>query len=141
MISSNAVTIILMFAIILIIGGAILIAIVMRGGKKIDQDKYRSYWLKIENSLQRDQEASYHLAILNADKLLDSAMKDLGYKGTTAGERLKIASRVFSNLNAVWAAHKLRNRIAHEPDVKIDYVTTRRALASFKKALKDIGAI
>ena len=129
MISSNAVTIILMFAIILIIGGAILIAIVMRGGKKIDQDKYRSYWLKIENSLQRDQEASYHLAILNADKLLDSAMKDLGYKG------------VFSNLNAVWAAHKLRNRIAHEPDVKIDYVTTRRALASFKKALKDIGAI
>ena len=52
MISSNAVTIILMFAIILIIGGAILIAIVMRGGKKIDQDKYRSYWLKIENSLQ-----------------------------------------------------------------------------------------
>ena len=85
MISSNAVTIILMFAIILIIGGAILIAIVMRGGKKIDQDKYRSYWLKIENSLQRDQEASYHLAILNADKLLDSAMKDLVYKGTTAG--------------------------------------------------------
>ena len=43
----------------LIIGGAILIAIVMHGSKKIDQDKYRSYWLKIENSLQRDQEASY----------------------------------------------------------------------------------
>lgn len=141
MVSSSAVVIILMFAIILVIGGAILLAIVMGGGHKINQDKYRSYWLKIENSLKKDQEASYHMAILNADKLLDNAMKESGFRGDTMGERLKRSGSRFSNLNAVWAAHKLRNRIAHEPEVRIDYMTARRALASFKKALKDIGAI
>ncbi len=138
---SSSTMIILMFAIVLVIGGALLLVIVMRGGHKIDQDKYRSRWLKIENSLKNGQEASYHLAILNADKLLDNAMRELGYKGDTMGERLKRSRGNFKNLNAVWAAHKLRNQIAHEPDVKIDYVTARRALASFKKALKDIGAI
>jgi len=47
----------------------------------------------------------------------------------------------WSNANNVWTAHKLRNQIAHEPDVRLDYDGARRALTAFKQALKDIGAI
>ncbi len=130
------------FAAILIVAGLILVVIVYtKGGSQLNQEKYRTKWLTIERSLTKDQPASYHLSVLNADKLLDHALKESGYKGKTMGERLKGAGGKFSNRNAVWASHKLRNQIAHEPDVQVKYDTARRALASFKQALKDVGAI
>ncbi len=138
---NNGTLSVLLFATLLIVGGVILLAIVTRGQRQLNKEEYRTKWLRIESSLKKNNESSYHLAILNADKLLDAALKELRYKGQTMGERLKSASAAFSNKNAVWSAHKLRNRIAHETDVKIDYTNARRALASFKQSLKDIGAI
>ena len=41
----------------------------------------------------------------------------------------------------IWFAHKLRNRIAHDTDVNVGLVATKRALFIFKKALKELGAI
>ena len=111
------------------------------GGRQLNVERYRSQWLEIEGSLSQKQPASYQMAILNADKLLDRALRERGYRGNTMGERLKTAGSAFGNINAVWAAHKLRNRIAHETDVNITYTTARRALATFKQALKDLGAI
>ncbi|MDB5176863.1 MAG: hypothetical protein JWN75_531 [Candidatus Saccharibacteria bacterium] len=111
-----------------------------RGGG-LDVDKYRVRWLAIEQSLVRDNEPSYHMAILNADKLLDQALKDRGTRGTTMGERLKSARDSLPHRNDVWTAHKLRNQVAHEPDVKISYDQARRALSGFKHGLKDLGAI
>jgi hypothetical protein len=54
---------------------------------------------------------------------------------------MKIAKDTWSNANAVWTAHKLRNQIAHEPGVTVTYEDARQALGAFKQALKDIGAI
>lgn len=139
---TSSVALLLFFAVVLILGGAILLAIIMRSGDHaLDKEKFRSQWLAIESSLKKDQEASYHLAVLNADKLLDTALRQSGVKGTTMGERLKFGGQRLSQRDAVWAAHKLRNQIAHEPDVKVNYMAARRALASFKQALKDVGAI
>lgn len=141
MVNSN-IALLAFFAAILIVAGLILVVIVYtKGGRQLNQDKYRSKWLSIERSLVRDQVASYHLSVLDADKLLDYALKEAGYKGNTMGERLKSATPRLSNRNATWSAHKLRNQIAHEPDVQVKYDTARRALASFKQALKDVGAI
>ena len=47
----------------------------------------------------------------------------------------------FSNLNAVWRAHKLRNAIAHEAGFEVSYKQAFNALAIYKEALKDLGAI
>ncbi len=136
------ISLLVFFAAILIVGGLVLVIITYtKGGGQLNQDKYRTKWLTIERSLVRDQIASYHLSVLNADKLLDQSLKESGSKGNTMGERLKSSSSRLSNRNAVWAAHKLRNQIAHEPDVEVSYDTARRALASFKQALKDVGAI
>ncbi len=130
------------FAAIIIIGVALfaLITLSKRGGG-LDVERYRVRWLAIEQSLVRDNEASYHLAILNADKLVDNALKDRGTRGKTMGERMKAANKSFSRRDALWSAHKARNRIAHESDVKISYDDARRALGGFKQALKDLGAI
>lgn len=136
-------SIIFLFAAVLIVG-ALLFAVInftRRGAAHLDVDKYRSRWLAIEQSLQREQPTSSHMAVLNADKLVDHALKERGYGGQTMGERMKSAKAIWSNRNAIWEAHKLRNQIAHEPDVAVSYDAARRALAGFKQALKDLGAI
>lgn len=132
----------ILFAAIVIIGIILLVIITMtrKGPTGLKKDEFRSKWLRIENSLS-ENESSRHLSILNADKLLDDALKARGYKGDTMGERLKSARPKLSNNNAVWAAHKLRNQIAHESDVFIKPETARHALAAFKVALKDVGAL
>ena len=135
-------SLIFLFAAILIVG-VLLFAVITfskRGGG-LDVEKYRMRWLAVEQSLVRDNESSYHLAVLNADKLVDQALKDKGFHGQTMGERLKAAKDKLSKRNDIWEAHKLRNKIAHEPDVRVSYDQSRKALAGFKQALKDLGAI
>lgn len=108
---------------------------------QLNVEKYRRKWLEIERLPGRDNQQGCHYAIIEADKLLDIAMREKGVRGDTMGERLKTAKDVWSDRNAVWTAHKLRNQLVHEADVKVDYNNTRRALADFKRALKDMGAI
>lgn len=134
----------LAFAVGIVVVGILLIvvmAISKKGPGRLDMEKYRKRWLTIEQQLMKEQPHSYHLAILNADKLLDHALKERGVKGQTMGERMKNMQSAWSNANAVWGAHKLRNQIAHEQDVHISYDDARRALANFKQALRDVGAI
>ena len=112
-----------------------------QGTSALQVEKYRKKWLEIEQVVKKDDQRSCQFAIIEADKLLDIAMKEKGLRGETMGERLKTAKDSLTDRNAVWGAHKLRNQIVHEADVKVDYNSTRRALAGFKKALKDLGAI
>ncbi len=107
----------------------------------VDKQKYQSRWLEIEKKLQGGDLDSRFMAILSADKLLDQALKETGSRGSTMGERMKARQSAWSNANAVWAAHKLRNQIAHDENVSVSEETARRALASFKKALRDLGAM
>ena len=107
----------------------------------IDKEKYQSRWLEIEHCLNPGSRDSQYMAILKADKLLDQVLRDTGSRGQTMGERMKSRQNAWSNANAVWAAHKIRNQIAHDENVQLSETTVRRALASFKQALKDLGAM
>lgn len=135
-------SLIVLFAAVIVVA-VLLFALITFGkrGGRLDVEKYRVRWLAIEQSLQRDNEPSYHLAVLNADKLVDQALKDKGFKGQTMGDRLKDAKTALAHRNDVWEAHKLRNKIAHEPDVRVSYEQARHALNGFKHTLKDLGAI
>lgn len=135
---------IIFFLAAIFVFGAILFAVISltkRGPKNLDVEKYRSRWMTIEQQLKRDEISTYHMCVLSADSLLDHALKERGIAGETMGERMKAMKKQWSNANNVWSAHKLRNQIAHEPDVKLSYDNARRALQSFKQALKDVGAI
>ena len=136
-------SVLLFFAAILIVAALLFaaMAVTKRGTDHLDRDKYRSRWMGIEQKFERDNAATFPLAVIYADKLVDAALRERGFKGETMGERMKNAASTWSNANAIWSAHKLRNRIAHEADAEVKYDETRRALASFKQALKDLGAI
>lgn len=128
---------------IVAVGLLMLVAMTLTGKRShtFNVEEYQTKWLQIENGLVRDDPRTYSMAVLNADKLLDKALSEMGVSGKTMGERMKKASDRFENPNAVWGAHKLRNQIAHENDFDIDYGQASRALAGFKQALKNLGAI
>lgn len=135
--------VVFILAAILIIAALLFLVIILtkKSPARLDVERYRIDWLKIEQKLQRDDVSSYHLSVLNGDKLVDRALKERGVRGATMGERMKNNKDVWTSRNNVWEAHKLRNRIAHESDVSVGYDEARRALAGFKQALKDLGAI
>jgi len=128
---------------ILIFGGIlfVVISLAKNSPRSLDQNKFRSRWMEIESQLKRDEKHSYTVCILNADKLLDQALRDRGLSGKTMAERMKQYQGKWSNGNGVWAAHKLRNRLAHETDARVDYDRARQALIAYKQGLKDVGAI
>lgn len=134
--------ILIMFISVIVIGIVLLIFISLtrRGGKTLDQEKYRSRWLAITQSAGSTPE-TWQFAIMNADKLLDTALKERGVAGTTLGERLKNAKPYVNNIDSVWRAHKLRNRIAHDDGVKVSQRQAAEALKIFKRALTDLGAL
>lgn len=136
-------TIFFMLAGILVFAGIVLWLMfrLHHNSSELDVEKYRKRWLEIERLVTRDDHRSCQFAIIEADKLLDIAMKEKSIRGDTMGERLKTAKDGWSDRNAIWTAHKLRNQIVHEADVKVGYDAARRALAGFKQALKDLGAI
>jgi|CXWL01.1.fsa_nt_gi hypothetical protein len=113
------------------------IAILFHRKKRLsagEMKKIQSLWKEIESMAGGHPEQ----AILKADKLLDFALGKAGYKGSL-GEKLKKSEAIFSDINAIWSAHKLRNRIAHDVDIKINQQQTTQALKNFKKALSDLG--
>lgn len=134
----------LLFAVAILIAAGLLFLVIHLTkpyAPALNKEKYQKNWLKIENSLNKENPASWHLALINGDKLVDTALRELQVKGQTMGERLKAAKDKFSSPNSIWHAHKLRNVVAHEHDAEINFDQTRRAMNSFKQALKDLGAI
>lgn len=135
-------SIIFMFAAVIIVGAMLfgIIGLTKQGKKYLNVDHYRIKWLDIERRLKSDEPSSFKLCVMDADSLLDKALKERGFRGQTMGERLKSATKSLSNTRGVWLAHKLRNQIAHE-DILVSYDQSRTALSGFKQALKDLGAI
>lgn len=91
----------------------------------------QSSWKRIIR--QKDQRHS----IMDADKLLDYALFQYGMKGSL-GSKLKKSTSRFKDINAVWAAHKIRNNIAHQMNYKVTERVYKKAMMSFKQAFKDL---
>lgn len=129
----------LVYIIVGVIGFAILIVIfvaIKRLKKKItkkEKDFYRQKWQEVKND--RDLKN----AVMSADKLLEMLLRRKSYHGTL-GEMLKQGKKEFSDLNGIWFAHKIRNKLAHELDYQPSFAEARKALNCFQKALQDLGA-
>lgn len=107
----------------------------------LDQKAIKKEWQKIENLLDSNNEANYKLAILEADKLLDEVLKQMGFGGSTLAERLKVASAKFTKLRQVWSAHKIRNLLVHQTNYHLSFSEAKRSIKNFKKALRELGIL
>ena len=96
-------------------------------------------WAEAARGIESANPADWNLALIRADAVFDAVLKDVGIGGDTLGERLAGMDRTkLRSLDAVWEAHKLRNRIAHETGQVLAHDDARRAVAAFEKALREL---
>jgi hypothetical protein len=106
----------------------------------ISKKRAQGSWHAIQEHFYRGSESDLKVAILEADKLLNDALREAGIMGIQLGDRLKKANnRQIPNLNELWQAHKLRNQIAHEPNFRLKRDLAERALNTYETALKNLG--
>lgn len=105
--------------------------------------------LKVKDFTQQWSELQKHcatrktwpLAIIEADKLLEKALKTKRYKGKTTGERLVAAQHELTDNETVWFAHKFASKIAGEDVRKLKKNEVLKSLSGFREALRDLGAL
>ena len=103
------------------------------------KDYFENQWIQLLTRVKSPE--GMILAVIDADKLLDEALKRRRFRGKTTGERLVAAQRLISDNDAVWYAHKLRNRLVHEPNIRLKKSEAQSALAGFRQGLRDLGAL
>ncbi|MBU1255438.1 hypothetical protein KKE74_01480 [Patescibacteria group bacterium] len=98
-------------------------------------------WQIVLDKLESVEKDSYKMAVIEADKIFDDIIKRIGYKGDDMGERLKqINPAQIANIDEIWQAHKLRNRLVHEPGFQINQFQAKRSIEIYQRAMEDLGA-
>ncbi len=93
----------------------------------------------IEKALQKAVSQSDPVRrVLAVDAVLDLALTELGFVGSL-GDKLKKAGPRMPTIQAVWEAHKLRNRLAHEHDASVHPPEVDRAVRVLEHAIRSLS--
>jgi hypothetical protein len=100
-------------------------------------------WSKTLNYLFSQHSSDWKLAIIEADSMLESLMGELGYKGESLGDKLKMANQDnFPQLTTTWEVHTIRNRIAHEGlAFELSQHEAKRVIALYEQIFHGYGFI
>lgn len=127
---------------VMILAGGILLLLLLvifvmrRRSRKIRPGVFLQNWQNLQKlCASRD---TWPLAVINADKLLEQAVKKKRFKGKTMGERLVSAQHQFANNDGVWFAHKLAQKLLADTPVKLREADVKRALVGVRQALRDL---
>jgi len=146
------------FTILTIIFGAIVVVIMIKMSNLIKEEvaeikaelkppkeavtPYDNRWQEIKNHVNSFRESEWKMAVIEADKLVDDALKAAGFPGESMGERLMlIKPGQLLNLQYLWDAHKLRNLIVHDPNYQITHRQAIWAVEAFESVLRELGAL
>ncbi len=103
-------------------------------------EKFVERWKELQ-SYCRDK-VTWREALVEADRLLDKALKKRKFKGKSMGERLVNAQRFITDNDDIWDAHNLVKKMIDAPEkVRLKETDVKEALISFREALKDLGAL
>ena len=111
-----------------------------RGGLLLDKAMVQHRWQEIEMLVNQGGPSRLKSAIIEADKLLDYALRGKGYTGENTGERLKVARKSMSasGYDAAWQVHKLRNHFVHEINAEVLSWEVRKGINNFRHVLKEL---
>ena len=106
--------------------------------KEIKTTEHKTQWQIILNHVRAENPAEWKIAIIEADNILDSILKEIGYDGETLGDRLKSAGDSES-VQQAWEAHKVRNAIAHEGGKELTRHEAKRVIGLYENVFKRFG--
>lgn len=107
--------------------------------KHLNSDYFTARWKELQKHCRTRK--TWPQAVIEADKLMDEALRRSRFKGKTTGERLVAAQHKLTSNDMVWFGHKLSTKIAGEDVRKLKKQDILQALAGFRQALKDLGAL
>jgi uncharacterized membrane protein len=95
----------------------------------------------VEQHAASDNPNDWRLAIIEADIMLEELLLEHHIPGGTIGERLKHMSHsTLHSLDDAWAAHKVRNEIAHKGG---DFILTKRlvneTIAKYRRVFDELS--
>lgn len=125
-----------LLVLIVIVAGIILY---IKLPRRLKVDRFIASWRELQGFCK--DKATWPVAIIEADKLLDVALKKRKLKGKTMGGRLVAAQRMLSDNDNVWFAHNLAKKLIAKTDTKLKESDVKNALVGFRQALKDMGAL
>ncbi len=103
---------------------------------------FNDRWQNIVIQVNSYNEPAWKLAVIEADKYVDDALKRNGFNGETMGERLMlIKPGDLINLQELWDAHKLRNLLVHDANFQLKHSQALAAVNAFEAILKELGDI
>lgn len=108
---------------------------------KEGEKKSTEWWDDIVDHIDTENEAQWKLALIDADKILEDALRSAGYSGVGVGELLKDAEdkHGFKTLQEAWEAHKVRNRIAHESGFQLSKHDAKNSVERYRKVFEEFG--
>lgn len=109
-----------------------------------DEPEYKGIkekWAEIEELMAADSALSWKMAVIEADKLMDSALKRAFMRGDNMGERLRYAAHKHPKIQKVWEAHILRNDLVHETDRRLSRGEAEKTISLFRQGLKVLRAL
>jgi hypothetical protein len=103
------------------------------GGKK----KLAKKWNLIRARLETGQNSQYKVAIIEADDIIDSLIRRMGYKGENMGERLDdVPSGQLDHIEELKQAHEVRNRIIQDDNFTLDRKSAEETMALYEEFLR-----
>jgi len=126
--------------VVLVVGGG-LGYLIWRWKKppKLKQEYFDTAWKDLQKLLRNKER--WDVALLDADKLFDIALKKNRFRGASMGERMVKAQKMFTDNDGAWFAHKLRKEVEANPDFKLTEKDLKTALIAIRQVLKDLGAL
>jgi len=93
-----------------------------------NRGKIAKKWLKIEKNLNTDIEANYKLAVLEADKIFNHILENLGPEA-----EIKI-----TNMEEIKGICKVRDNIIEDSNFILSETDVRKIIGLYQKALQDL---
>jgi hypothetical protein len=105
-------------------------------------EKMKRDWEKINDRIEKNDEASLKLAIIEADGMLEDVLKRMGLEGKDMGERLEqMGSQQLKSYEGVLEAHRLRDLVVHQKDIIVTKEQVQIAVACYGEALKELEVL
>lgn len=108
--------------------------------RKVDWLDIEARWRGVQALAQSANQADLKQAVIQADVMIDSIMKQAGVGGKTFGERLKILKEKLPRhvYQKLWAAHLKRNELVHEPGSFVAEWEKNTHMAAFEQAMSTL---
>jgi len=100
-------------------------------------------WQYILTLVESPNDSDWRVAIIEADSMMEEALKEKGISGDTVSDLLDGAKDSgYRSIQDAWEAHLVRNKIAHEGlDFSISQFEARRTIKMFQNFFEELRVI